>query len=110
MSDDVLRRAVEHYFPPGARQRALAVVAEYGAQPHERELDRVRFDLVALSRGDLLTLGRLLDEARRDYGEIVRRAEYRRDAITGEIPRARLLAALGLAEDSPGAGVLDLGH
>jgi len=110
MSQDVLRHAVEHYFPPGARQRALAAVAEYGAQPHERELDRVRFDLVALSRGDLLTLGQLLDQARRDYGEILRRAEHGTDPITGAIPRVRLLEALGLAEDSPGAGVLDLGH
>lgn len=110
MYDDVLRRAVEHHFPPGTRQRALALLGVYGDQPHDRELARVRFDLVALSRGDLLALERLLDEARRDYRTVVARAEERRDPITGEIPRTRLLAALELTEDSPGAGAVELGH
>jgi hypothetical protein len=110
MSDDVLGRAVEHHFPPGTRQRALAIVGAYGEQPHERELERVRFDLVALSRGDLAALERLLVRAQRDYREIVAAAEHRRDPITGEIPRVRLLAALGLAEGSPGTGTAELGH
>ena len=110
MSDDVLRRAVDHYFAPGTRQRALATLALYGAQPHERELARVRFDLVALSRGDLATLELLLAHAQRDHQAVVARAERERDPITGEVARARLLAALGLAEDSPGAGAMELGH
>lgn len=110
MEDDVLRRAVEHCFPPGTWQRALAVLAEYGAQPHEREAARVRFDLVALSRGDLAMLELLLARAQRDHREVLVRAERERDPITGDVPRARLLAALGLAEDSPGAGVMELGH
>jgi hypothetical protein len=108
--EDVLRRAVEHYFVPGTRQRALAVLGVYGEQPHERELARVRFDLVALSRGDLAALELLLARAQRDYRDVVARAEHERDPITGEVPRARLLAALGLTEDSPGAGIVDLGH
>jgi hypothetical protein len=110
MSDDVLRRAVEHHFAPGTRQRALALLAVYGDEPHDRELARVRFDLVALSRGDLPTLERLLARAQRDYRDVVSLAEHQRDPITGEVPRARLLAALGLAEDSPGAGAVELGH
>jgi hypothetical protein len=110
MSDEVLLRAVEHYFPAGMRQRALAVVRAYGEQFHERELARVRFDLVALSRGDLPALELLLARARRDYRDVVAAAEERRDPATGEVPRARLLAALGLAEDSPGAGAMELGH
>ena len=110
MEDEVLRRAVDHCFVPGTRQRALAVLAAYGAQPHERELARVRFDLVALSRGDLPTLELLLARAQRDHRDVVARAEHERDPITGEVPRVRLLAALGLAEDSPGAGVMELGH
>ena len=110
MSDDVLRRAVEHYFAPATRQRALAVLGAYGEQPHERELARVRFDLVALSRGDLPELEGWLARARRDYRAVLTRAEEQRDPITGEIPRARLLAALGLAEDDPGAGTAELGH
>lgn len=110
MSDDVLRRAVDHYFVPGTRQRALAILAAYGEQPHDRELVRVRFDLVALSRGDVPALEQLLRRAQRDYRDVVARAEHERDPITGEIARVRLLAALGLAEDSPGAGAVELGH
>jgi hypothetical protein len=110
MSDDVLRRAVEHYIVPGHRQRALAILETYGEQPHDRELARVRFDMVALSRGDLPTLERLLDVARRDYRDVITRAESQRDPITGDVPRARLLTALGLEEDSPGAGHAELGH
>jgi hypothetical protein len=110
MGDDVLLRAVDHYFVPGTRQRALAILAVYGEQPHERELARVRFDLVALSRGDLPTLESLLVRAQRDHRDVVTRAERERDPITGEIARARLLAALGLVDDSPGAGAMELGH
>jgi hypothetical protein len=110
MSDDVLRRAVEHHFPPGTRQRALAILGAYGEQPHERELARVRFDLVALSRGDLPTLERWLVRAQRDYRDVLAAAERYRDHVTGDVPRVRLLAALGLAEDSPGAGAMELGH
>jgi hypothetical protein len=110
MSEDVLRRAVAHYFAPGRQQRALAVLASYGEQPHERELARVRFDLVALSRGDLPQLERLVDHARRDYREVLAWAEGRTDPTTGQVPRARLLAALGLDENSPGAGRMELGH
>jgi len=109
-SDDVLRRAVDHYFAPGQRQRALALLAAYGEQPHERELDRVRFDLVALSRGDLPALERLLAHAQRDSRDILAWAEHRTDPTTGEVPRVRLLAALGLDENSPGAGHTELGH
>lgn len=110
MNEDVLRRAVEHYFAPGQRQRALALLQAYGERPHDRELDRVRFDIVALSRGDLATLERLLASAQHNYRDVLTRAETERDPITGELPRQRLLAALGLNEESPGAGRLDLGH
>jgi len=110
MSEDVLRRAVEHYFAPGRQQRALAVLAGYGEQPHDRELARVRFDLVALSRGDLAELERLLLRARRDYRDVLTWAESQKDPLTGELPRARLLAALGLDENSPGAGCVELGN
>jgi hypothetical protein len=95
---DVIRRAVEHYFPPGRVQAALALVATYGEQPHEREVERVQFDLVALSRGDLEKLERLVVKARHDYRDILTFAEDQRDPITGEIPRTRLLAALGLED------------
>ena len=110
MSDEVLRRAVEHYFAPGNRQRALTLLESYGEQPHERELDRVRFDLVALSRGDLAELERSLAQARRDHALVLARAERQRDPIIGEVPRGRLLRALGLEEDAPGAGHVELGH
>jgi hypothetical protein len=110
MDDDVLKRAVDHYFVPGQGQRAIAILETYGAQPHERELARVRFDMVALSRGDLPALERLLERARRDYRDVITSAESQRDPITGQVPRVRLLAALGLEESSPGAGSTDLGH
>jgi hypothetical protein len=110
MSEELLQRAVEHYFAPGQRQRALAVLASYGEQPHDRDLARVRFDLVALSRGDLVDLERHAKQARVDHQGILERAERARDPITGEIPRVRLLRALGVEEGDPGAGTSDLGN
>lgn len=110
MSDDVLRRAVEHFFVPGTRRRALAILGVYGEQPHERELARVRFDLVALSRGDLRALEQWLARAQGDHRDVVSCAEWQRDPTTGEIPRVRLLTALGLAEGSPGTGTAELGN
>lgn len=110
MSEELLKRAVEHYFAPGQRQRALAILASYGEQPHDRDLARVRFDLVALSRGDLLDLERHAKQARIDHVGILERAERARDPITGEVPRVRLLRALGIEEGDPGAGSSDLGN
>lgn len=110
MSDEVLRRAVEHYFAPGRRERALALLESYGEQPHERELERVRFDIVALSRGDLAELERSLEHARIDYRDVLRWAEYEQSPVTGDVPRVRLLAALGLTEGAPGTGATGLGN
>jgi len=80
------------------------MLATYGEQGYEREIERVRFDLVALSRGDLPELERAVTSAKRDYRDVLTWAEYQRDPVTGEVPRSRLLAALGLDEQSPGAG------
>ena len=107
---EVLRRAVEHHFAPGQRQRALAVLASYGEQPHERELARVRFDAVALARGDLAELERVVEHARLDYRDVLLWAEYEKDPVLGEMPRARLLRVLGLADGDPATGRTSLGN
>ena len=104
MTDDVLRRAIAHTFPPGKQQRALAVARTYGEGADEPEAERVRFDLVALARGDLLKLEEHLADAQRDYRDVLLWAEYEVDPVIGERPRARLLSALGLEEGAPGLG------
>ena len=48
----------------------------YGAQPYEREQERVLLDILVLSRGDKVKVLDLLERAKKDYRDIILWAEY----------------------------------
>jgi hypothetical protein len=62
---------------PGKEREATKILARYGTETHEREPERVRVAAIELSGGDIEELERLIDQAKRDRRDILRRAEQR---------------------------------
>ena len=92
-----LREAVEASFG-GYADAALAVLLTYGSSPQDREVDRVRRDIVILAKGDLDQLRHYAERAAQDYRDILMWAEYPPD---DDEPRSygELRARLGLPPD-----------
>lgn len=55
----------------GSEVQALGILDQYGTAAHERERERVQMAIVALSKGSLDRLRQLVDEAKRDYRDIL---------------------------------------
>ena len=68
--DDVVA-AVHARFPQGERDAVLAVLDLYGAEPHERERERVQLAIVELSGGDADKLLYYVQTAKQDYRDIL---------------------------------------
>ena len=62
---------IERDFPADARSEVLAIVDQYGAEPHEREPERVRLAIVHLAAGDREKLQKLLYAAKYDYRDVL---------------------------------------
>jgi len=70
-----LREQVAHatgqIFPFEDTGKILEILDRYGAEPHERDRERVHLAILALSRGDLEELEKLLTYAKRDYRDVL---------------------------------------
>jgi hypothetical protein len=66
-----LELTVARDFPPDQQSVARTMLAAYGAAEHEREVERVRRALVALSHGRLAHLGHYLAVAQHDYRDVL---------------------------------------
>lgn len=92
-----LREAVE--VPFGSHvDAALAVLLTYGTSPQDREVDRVRRDILILAKGDLAQLHHYTARATQDYRDVLMWAESPPD---GDEPRTyrELRARLALPPD-----------
>jgi hypothetical protein len=74
--DNVPRLLARLWPDAGSRERAQAVLAQYGGLGHEREPERVHLAALKLSVGSLERLANLIEEAKRGYPEVVLRAEH----------------------------------
>ena len=83
--DDVLR-LIRRDFPPDQVDTALALLAQYGNESHEREFHRVRAAILKLANGDLDVLERQIASAKMDYRDTLAAAEYPR--YTRKMPEA----------------------
>lgn len=72
----LVQRLVARLFPLEQRAAAGDILAEYGAQFHEKEGDRVRVAALKLCGGDLIKLEELILRAKRDYRDLLAWAEY----------------------------------
>jgi hypothetical protein len=75
-----LSKALEHlvaeHFAPADQSVALMLLARYGSQPDERDVDRVRRALVVLGRGDIGLLGHYLAAAQHDRRDVLYWADH----------------------------------
>ena len=73
----ILARKLRVLFPEeDARAEAVALLALYGAEVHEREPERVHLAVLKLSGFDLEAMRTNLDLARHDYRDVLMMAEY----------------------------------
>lgn len=63
--------AIEGDFAASETSAVLAIVDQYGAEPHEREPERVRLAIVRLAAGDRELLPRLLYAAKDDHRDVL---------------------------------------
>lgn len=67
--------AVERDYPADARSEVLAILDQYGAEPHEREPERVRLAIVRLAARDREMLPKLVYAAKYDHRDVLAWAE-----------------------------------
>ena len=73
--DDVLR-VIRREFPAEVFAAVLALLDRYGAEPWERERDRVQLAVLKLASGSVGEVERRVAAARRDYRDALAQAEY----------------------------------
>ena len=77
---DACRARIEADFAPGSREEAARLLGQYGGEPHHREPERVRRDLLELAAGDLARLAEYFRMADHDFRDLIVFAEYIPDA------------------------------
>lgn len=63
--------AIGRDYPASDSADVLAIIDQYGAEPHEREPERVRLAIVQLAAGDREKLPQLLNAAKVDYRDVL---------------------------------------
>ena len=76
VTHDDIERIVRRDFEPNDVRAALALIAEYGAESHEPEADRVRAAVLKQARGDLTRLRQQVNWSKMDYRDVLAAAEY----------------------------------
>jgi hypothetical protein len=71
-----LEQALAQEFPADQRPAARNMLAMYGVDRHHKEVERVRRALLALSRGQLASLGHYLAVAQHDYRDVLYWADH----------------------------------
>jgi hypothetical protein len=71
-----LERGLVERFSPAERKQAQAMLLLYGTSPGERDVERVRGALLALSGGNLGRLGYYLAAAQHRYQDVLYWAEH----------------------------------
>ena len=71
-----LEHLLDETFAPADRRTAHVMLAQYGASPHERDVEHVRRAMVVLSGGHLAHLGYYLAAAQHDYRDVLYWAKH----------------------------------
>ena len=75
-SRDEVVASVQATFPISSWARALELLDGYGADPHERERERVQLAILKLSAGSEEKMREYVAVAKRDYRDVLFWAEY----------------------------------
>jgi hypothetical protein len=79
MEDHLGEKMIEkarRLFPGPTLDEALAILDDYGAEPYQREKERVQLAALKISNGDLERLREAMKIARTDYRDVLAAAEY----------------------------------
>ena len=73
--DEILARKIPSLFP-GCEDSVKELLSRYGVETYEREPQRVRLAILKLSRGKIARAEYYLEEAKKDYRDVLAWAEY----------------------------------
>lgn len=62
---------IKRYFPEEQLAEVLALLSGYGTETWHREADRVKRDMVIISRGSLEKLKATIELAKKDYRDVL---------------------------------------
>jgi hypothetical protein len=71
-----VERIVRRDFPTEMFSEVMTALDEYGKQSYEREIDRVRLDILKLANGKMDELKQAIKSAKSDYRDVISMAEY----------------------------------
>jgi hypothetical protein len=71
-----IERIVRRDFPADQFSEVMAALDEYGKESYEREIDRVRLDILKLANGKMDGLQQAIKSAKSDYRDVISWAEY----------------------------------
>jgi len=72
---------IQKLFPPEHISKVSALLLAYGEESYEREVERVRWDILRVSGNDVPKLERMVAMAKTDYRDLIVAAEYTRPHI-----------------------------
>jgi hypothetical protein len=90
-SDDVLR-VIRRDYPAAEVGRVRTILDRYGAEPWERERDRVQLAVLKLAAGNVDELVGQIEAAKRDYRDALAQAEYPENLVSA-LPASEVPAA-----------------
>jgi len=75
--ESVLAQKLETMFPDHAtRAEIIGILNRYGLEPYEKEISRVRLDILKLAGASIEAVRMWVEVAKKDYREILASAEY----------------------------------
>jgi len=86
-----VEKAVAKVFKDHPIDEVVSVLKEYGIEEHEKEVNRVCLAILKLSKGDMNYFKKYLDLAKKDYRDVLVKAEYDNDLIEIQAPYKELI-------------------
>ena len=71
MAKHMIEEWIRRYFPEEQLAEVLALLSGYGTETWHREIERVKRDLVIVSRGSLDALKSAIELAKNDYRDVL---------------------------------------
>ena len=98
VTQEDVERIVRRDFAPTEVAAAMALLERYGGESWHREIERVRLAVLKLANGDLQRLAVQVDEAGKDYRDILGPAEFpgymeHHDAALDDAEKQRIIDA-----------------
>ena len=94
MAKQKVGAAIRASFSKERRARVETLLAAYGTEPHEREVERVRLAILKISQGDERKVEEHVATAKKDYRDVLFWADQPQLAKISPAGRKKAIAAL----------------